>query len=143
MTFYSSFLPGSSLTTIGFAFAAAVATASVHHVTPSVSTNQVFSLLTPLVILSSVNICAKTTFLAHAGSASTGPFDKDDQFDSVHRYLWWLGCSIQFKLVYKVQKFCTDKNTLIFIGILTVCIIRVAVVGMGIPVIITSFVGAS
>ena len=63
MAFYSSFLLRSSLRIVGFTFAAAVATAGVHHVTPSMSTNQIFSLLTPLVIFLSVNICAQRHFL--------------------------------------------------------------------------------
>ena len=85
----------------------------------------------------------KTTLLVRTSSASTGSFQTDDRFDSVHRYLSWVGRSIQFMFGYKVRHSFTDKNTLIFIGIITVRIIRVAVGGTGILVIVTSFVGAS
>ena len=66
---------------------------------------------------------SKTTSIVRANSASTGSFYTDDRFDSVHRYLWWVGRSTHFFPGFKVWQSFTVENTLIFIGTFTVIII--------------------
>ena len=86
---------------------------------------------------------SETTLIVRTNSGSTGSFHTDDRFASIHRYLWWVGRSVHFFPGFKVWQSFTDENTLIFIGTFTVSIIRGAVGGTGILVIVTSFVGAS
>ena len=80
-------------------------------------------------------ICANLVFI--------GSFHTDDRFFFTHRYFWWVGRSFRFILEFKIRHSFTDENNLIFMGIVTICIMQVAACGMGIPKIVTSFIGSS
>ena len=76
-------------------------------------------------------------------SIFTRSFHTDNRLFSTHRYLCWMGRSIWFLLGFEVRQWITDENTLIFIGTILFCMLRVAAWRTGIMKIMTSFIGSS